>query len=480
MQRQQDKVHLPSEIGAIPRKIASRFDQMKADQWRILFSVLLPFVLHNQFKTKTIKIEVDGREDHDDESEVDDDDIDDGNVDEENEEEESLEETDNDDTDARRGDASRRKVPRTKVAAAATDRRRKKPAERTKTVAIHPSERSEIVRLFVLLSAAITLLFARVAFRDTFRRAQAVLQNYCILFAQKFPMDVKPNMHFAIHLLEVLLAYGKTTVFFFESAIGVLGGFPTNGKDVEGTIAKRWLLQQALQTQGIVFDNVLTPAGEVVSMTLRQMIDQDIFPPSHIAALKLISGKELQRGLGNGGEQGTPTTPYHIDTFYKTSLLHPLRRLHRPDRLLGVFEVMYNLSRVTVHPVLGLHSSALKVFMETDLKFATDSGDLIVEVAALIQEPNNSRTWASANLWKDAFAYSHMGLHSIISLLELPALSQALGGQATCLNLGFCATDRTAVGDPTVFVSRNGFEFECTIIRFGQMDAIAVVCCAAR
>jgi hypothetical protein len=206
----------------------------------------------------------------------------------------------------------------------------------------------------------------------------------------------------------------------------------------------------------MVFDNVLTPNGEVLSKTFRQMIDQDMFPHSQIAALKLISGKEMQRGLGNGGEQGTPTTPYHIDSFYKTSLLHPLRRLHRPDRLLGVFEVKCSLNRATVHPVLGLHSSSLKVYMETDLNFPTNSGDLIVEVAALIQEPNNPITWASANLWRDAFAYSNTGLHSIVSLPELPALSKALGGQATCLKLGFCATDPAVLGDPTVFLSRNG------------------------
>ena len=32
MQRQQDRVHLPREIGAVPRKIGSSFNHIKADQ----------------------------------------------------------------------------------------------------------------------------------------------------------------------------------------------------------------------------------------------------------------------------------------------------------------------------------------------------------------------------------------------------------------------------------------------------------------
>ena len=129
----------------------------------------------------------------------------------------------------------------TKFISAHQDEHGKDIAGKWTTVVVTRETRRNLLQLFALLSAAISLAFARTNFVSSAERFQALLQSYCIFFAKQFPdSEPTPTMHICLHVLNDWMKHGKITNFYFESAVGDLGGVQTNGKHIERTVAFKW------------------------------------------------------------------------------------------------------------------------------------------------------------------------------------------------------------------------------------------------
>ena len=216
--------------------------------------------------------------------------------------------------------------------------------------------------------------------------------------------------------------FGHTTNFAFERAIGNLGDVVTNGRDVETTVAKHWLLRQAVQSLDVQFENVLTRTGQLEDMSLRDAIAKKLLPANSVELLNTLVNKELRNELIPDYQNETNVANFHIDKFHQTSMLHPLRLIHNPVELLGVCEVKITscIGQITMEatPTLGFYSGGL-------LKYAQSA----TTVTPAILHALNDMAWREMN---NRSVYKH---HSSVSLHTLPYLSTPLGAAPTELRL---------------------------------------------
>ena len=246
--------------------------------------------------------------------------------------------------------------------------------------------------------------------------------------------------------------------------IGALGKFPTNSKDIEGTLARRWLLYSALQTQDVELENIVTPTGDRHTLTVREAIQQHLIPDSHVTILKTLVAKPMRGELNQDDELNAPA---HPDEFYQTSVLNPLRRLLPPCSLFLTFDVAFAPASVDTAPF----SKAILSFGRFAYPMASLHGCATYRAPAgteLTSQLTDAARMAygNARLWPTIFASSNTSLHSSVSLTQFPALTRAAGGAPVPLRVGRLSVDHdvtgATIGDREVDGDRQG-----------------VVCCSA-
>ena len=104
-----------------------------------------------------------------------------------------------------------------------------------------PKEHLDCFRKFVLACQYITM---RVISRQDVVLAHELIRQFCMLFEKLYGKHkVTPNMHLHCHLKECILDYGPIYSFWlfaFERYNGILGNMPTNKKNIEQQIMKRF------------------------------------------------------------------------------------------------------------------------------------------------------------------------------------------------------------------------------------------------
>ena len=237
--------------------------------------------------------------------------------------------------------------------------------------------------------------------------------------------------------------------------IGALGKFPTNSKDVEGTTVFRWLMFGALQNPELSFDKVMTLDGQYCTLTLREMIERGLFPPSHLKALKGLAGKQMcaelpavKKGVAGADllivDDVREDAVVHPDLFYKTSQLHPLRALNPPCSLFSVVETSWEPPTADRgdHRVARVHfgTNASMAAIYGYVASAANALRPALPLEAAAYSSNGAcRGFGDTRLWKLAFVSAHTDLHTSVSLVlaGLPILSQPAGAKPEPLRLGF-------------------------------------------
>ena len=107
---------------------------------------------------------------------------------------------------------------------------------------------SSSLRCWLLYVKAVSILCTRVITIGDVSVADQYLQLFCQEFQKLYgSQSCTPNMHLHLHLLDCILDYGPVYSFWcfaFERFNDMLGAFPTNSKQIEPQIMRKFLQQQ--------------------------------------------------------------------------------------------------------------------------------------------------------------------------------------------------------------------------------------------
>jgi hypothetical protein len=209
-----------------------------------------------------------------------------------------------------------------------------------------------------------------------------------------------------------------------------------NDSVVEQTVAQRWLLQHAVRSLDIEFDNVMGVNGVVETKTLGQMITEGLFPESHQKLRSLLLGKTSRDETHENLDGEVAVAGHHPDEFYGTSCTHPLRNQLRVDAQVGSFD-MAMVADPFQNPPFTDSASVFGRFSVGQVALHSYLGPLArgVECSAQLN-PDQQSTLAVARIQSTMFQHAHTGLHLPISLDELPLLSDPRGAQAKVCQVG--------------------------------------------
>jgi len=206
------------------------------------------------------------------------------------------------------------------------------------------------------------------------------------------------------------------------------------------------LLMQSLATQDVVFEQVMDNAGDIKSMTLREMIRQKLVPESHLEMLKSLVGKDLKRDLDINASDEAAVASMHIDARFLSSQLHPLRPLLNPRDLIGYVDTRQldtgTVANSSAVPWIGLHTSSAALYADTKVVTLPDG----VESAAALELNDDAslafRRAASRVLYTAATNCWGRSRHLPVSIssMALPPLSSGRGAQPSALPLEFHTT----------------------------------------
>ena len=101
------------------------------------------------------------------------------------------------------------------------------------------------LRCWLLFVKATSILCTRILRVEDLKTAD----NYLVLFCKEFERlygarNCTPNMHLHSHLLDYILDYGPVWCFAFERYNGMLESYPTNSKQIEPQIMRKFRQQQ--------------------------------------------------------------------------------------------------------------------------------------------------------------------------------------------------------------------------------------------
>ena len=211
---------------------------------------------------------------------------------------------------------------------------------------------------------------------------------------------------------------------------------------VEQTVAQRWLLQHAVRSLDIEFDNVMGVNGVVETKTLGQMITEGLFPESHQKLRSLLLGKTSRDETHENLDGEVAVAGHHPDEFYGTSCTHPLRNQLRVDAQVGSFD-MTMVANPFGDPPFVDSVSVFGRFSVGQVALHSYLGPLArgVECSAQLN-PDQQSVLAVARIQSTMYQHAHTGLHLPISLDKLPHLSDSRGAQAKECQLGLTVIGR--------------------------------------
>ena len=206
MQETADRLQCPREVGRLPYKIYSQMANLKADQWKILVLVYLPFLFNGI------------------------------------------------------------------------------------TVRARPEIKGDLQRMALLLNLICRLLCVRVISEADLNIVHGYIVEYCETFTRLFPLRVKPNMHYCLHLKEDCLNFGPVYSFWlfsFERYNGILSAFDTNNRCIETTFLRKFWFDSAIRNwRYLQISNVYSRSGtHYNTRSLGNIFDEDCNP----AQKKLLS-----------------------------------------------------------------------------------------------------------------------------------------------------------------------------------------------
>ena len=111
---------------------------------------------------------------------------------------------------------------------------------------------SDHLRCWLLFVKATSILCTRMVSIHNVRLADSYLVLFCKEFEKLYgPQCCTPNMHLHLHLCDCIMDYGPVYSFWcfaFERYNGMLGSYPTNSRQIEPQIMKKFIQQQQIQS----------------------------------------------------------------------------------------------------------------------------------------------------------------------------------------------------------------------------------------
>ena len=110
----------------------------------------------------------------------------------------------------------------------------------------------EHLRCWLLFVKATSMLCTRTISIHDVKVADSFLTLFCKEFEKLYgPHKCTPNMHLHLHLCDCVLDYGPVYSFWcfaFERYNGILGSYPTNSRQIEPQIMKKFIQQQQVES----------------------------------------------------------------------------------------------------------------------------------------------------------------------------------------------------------------------------------------